>query len=234
MNASAFHRPRTMTVYQEKSASVANLMEAVALAMAEFTPIVRDGVGEVIRNGKRQQYRYATLDSLHRATKPALLKHKVVPRQDYCVSDEGVTLVTSLSLGDEYVCSVLPLRQYEDQQRQKAHMSYMRRTAYEGILCLSAEDDSDGADEQLTPGDSAAEKSVNGVPERLMWKQQEQLAKQAIAEAKNAAAVEDILVKVKRKIEACDMDPHSIGVMEELATNRINELRNSNKKEVAK
>lgn len=34
----AFHRPRKLTVYLEKSPSVKNLMENLAKAMAEFSP----------------------------------------------------------------------------------------------------------------------------------------------------------------------------------------------------
>lgn len=230
----AFHRPRKLTVYLEKSPSVRNLMENLAKAMAEFSPIVRDGKGKVIRHNREVEYRYATLDSLHRSTKPALLKYGVVPRQDYCVSDEGVTLVTSLSCGDEFVCSTLPIRQYEDQQRLKAHMSYMRRTAYEGILCLSAEDDGDGAEESAPEGSAAAEPAKNGVPVNRMWQTQESLAHRAIEGAKTQASLEDLMSKVRKKISDGDMDPHSLGRLEEIAESRMAELRPAKQKEVAK
>lgn len=219
-----YHRPMRMTVYREKSASVQQLMERVAKAMAEFTPIVRDGEGEVVRNGKRVKYRYATLDSLHRSTKPALLKYGVVPLQEYCVSNEGVTLVTTLAYGDQFISSTLPIRQYEDQQRLKAHKSYMRRTAYEALLCLSAEDDGDGAEEHLTEG-AAAEPTINGLPARQVWRMQNDLAVRAIEKATTPAEVEDTLSKVRGKIAAGDMDPHCIGRMEEVGNARIAVLK---------
>lgn len=212
---STFQAPRRMSIYREKSASVAKLMPALAKAMAEFQPIAKDGGGTVIRDGNKVKYRYASLESLHRSTKPALLKYGVVPSQEYCLSDEGVTLVTTLSLGDEFISSTLPIRQYDDQQRLKAHKSYMRRTAYEAILCLSAEDDSDGMDEHLPEGDTAAAPPVNGVPAGKLWAQQLMLAKQAIAKAETPAALDDILSRVRKKIDDHDMDPHSIGPVEE-------------------
>lgn len=228
MERSSFSRPRRMLVYKEQSQTVSKLMTALAAAMSEFTPIARDGEGEVVRNGRRQKYRYATLDSLHRSTKPALLKAGVVPVQEYCVSDEGVTLVTSLHCGEEFIASVLPIRQYEDQQRLKAHMSYMRRTAYEGILCLSSEDDSDGQDEKLPADNPAAEPRVDQVPASKMWAMQLDLATKAIGRAATEAAVEDILSKAKKKSDDGDMDPHHVGTVEELAIKRIAELRKAN------
>ena len=225
MELSSFSRPRRMTVYKEQSPTVSKLMTALAKAMAEFTPIARDGMGEVLRNGKRQTYRYSTLDSLHRATKPALLKQGVVPVQEYCVSDEGVTLVTSLHCGDEYITSVLPIRQYEDQQRLKAHMSYMRRTAYEGILCLSSEDDTDGQDERLPADHPAAEQPVDKVPAAKVWAMQLDLAAKAIAEAKTQAAVENVVARAKKKCDDGDFDPHMIGRVEDLADKRIAEIK---------
>lgn len=230
MEGSAFHRPRPLTVYREKSSSVKTLMENLAKAMSEFTPIVKDMTGVVFRKdamgrSKESKYRYASLESLHRATKPALLKHGVVPSQEYCVSDEGVTLVTTLSYGDEFISSTLPIRSFEDQQRLKAHMSYMRRTAYEGILCLSAEDDSDGADEQLPEGHAAAEPSVNGVAASQLWKQQEDRAVKAIRDAATPAALDDILATVRKKIASSDMDPHCLGRLDEAAKQRIKEIK---------
>lgn len=207
----AFPQPRkTRTVYREKSMSVAKLMPALARAMAEFTPVMRDCEGEVMRNGKRQKYRYASHDSINKATKAALLKHGVVPLQEYTLSEAGITLVTSLNLGDEFISSTLPIRQYEDSQRMKAHMSYMRRTALEGLLCLSAEDDADGQDDQ--PEAPAA---------NPVWSAQEKLARDAIAAAKTDAQVASILAKVRKKIADGDMDPHHLGHLEELGEQRV-------------
>jgi hypothetical protein len=221
-----------MSIYREKSASVAKLMPALAKAMAEFQPIAKDGSGTVIRDGRKVKYRYASLESLHRSTKPALLKHGVVPTQEYCLSDEGTTLVTTLNYGDEFISSTLPIRQYEDQQRLKAHKSYMRRTAYEAILCLSAEDDSDGSDEHLPEGDAAAAAPVNGVPAGKLWAQQLMLAKQAIAKAETSASLDDILSRVKKKIDDHDMDPHSLGPVEEAIFARRMSFLSKQKQEV--
>ena len=213
MSSLAFPQPRkSRTVYREKSMSVAKLMPALAKAMAEFLPIAKDGEGQVLRGGKMVKYRYATHDSINRSTKPALLKHGVVPSQEYCISEEGITLVTTLNFGDEYISSTLPIRQYEDSQRMKAHMSYMRRTALEGLLCLSAEDDADGADAGPQPEAAASNPT---------WAAQEKLAVDAIAGVTTVAQVKSILAKVVKKIQDGDMDPHCLGMLERVAVQRM-------------
>lgn len=220
---SEFHRPRPMTVYRERSPSVKNLMTALAKAMAEFTPVARDGEGEVIRNGRREKYRYATLDSINRSTRLALLKHGVVTLQEYCVSNEGVTLVTSLNYGEEFISSVLPIRQFEEQQRQKAHMSYMRRTAIEGLLCLSAEDDADGADEK--PTEAADNKT---------WRTNDRLCREAIAAATTPAELNEIRRKVGMKVESSEMNPDSWPTIDNLIEERMKSMKRPAAKRVEK
>lgn len=239
MEASVFHRPQRLTVYRERSASVQQLMEAVAKAELEFVPIVKDAVGVVQRrdaNGrmKDEEFKYASLESLHRSTKPALLKYGVVPMQEYCVSNEGVTLVTSLNKGDEFVSSTLPIRGYENQDQLVGHMSRMRRAGYAAILCLAAEVDAISAEPEPQQGSPAIEPSANGratagPPKGDLWARQASMAIDAIGDAKAPAVVEDILAKVRKKIEAGDMDPHCLRRMEEAGDERIKELRKPSK-----
>lgn len=239
MEASVFHRPQKLTVYRERSASVMQLMEAVAKASMEFTPVAKDAVGVVQRrdaNGrmKDEEFKYASLESLHRSTKPALLRHGVVPMQEYCVSNEGVTLVTSLNLGDQFVSSALPIRSYENQDQLVAHMSRMRRAGYAAILCLAAEVDAIAAEPEPQQEPAVTEPSANGKatavqPKGDLWSKQARMALDAIDEAKAPAAVEDILAKVRKKIEAGDMDPHCLRRMEEAGDERIKELRKPSK-----
>jgi hypothetical protein len=207
-----------MTLYLEKSASVKVLMESLAKAQLEFTPIAKDAEADVIRNGKRVKFRYATLDSLYKSTKPFLLKHGIVPRSDFVVNDEGVTLVTSLTKGDEYICSTLPIRMYEDDEKTASHMTKMTKAAYKNILSLASEEDAPPEVEQDSP-------HANAVPADKMWRQQLMLAKQAIDDAKTAATLDDILAKVKGKISSGDMDPHHLGQVEEAMKSRMATLR---------
>lgn len=220
MESSAFHRPRKLMVYLEQSASVAELNKALVKAAMEFTPVVRDCVCEKMVQGRKVKYRVATLHSLRAATMPALLKHGVFLHQDYCVSDEGVTLVTTLSYLDEFRRSTLPIRQFEDDDRQKAHMTKMRKSAYEGVLCLASEEEGE-QDEPLAEESPAAEPSRNGIAPESMWRRQLMLAKQAIADAATPAALEDIKAKVMKKIDDRDMDPHHIGQVEEAIAERF-------------
>jgi hypothetical protein len=223
MESSAFHRPRRMTVYLEQSQTVAELNKALVKAAMEFTPVVRDTTCEKMVGGRKTRYRVASLHALRAATMPALLKHGVFLHQDYCVSDEGVTLVTTLSYGDEFRCSTLPIRQYEDDDRQKAHMTKMRKSGYEGVLCLASEEEGEAVPEGDAP--AVAEPSRNGVAPAAMWRQQLMLAKQAVAEAPTSASLDDILSKVKAKIDKGDMDPHHIGQVEEAVADRFTALK---------
>lgn len=225
MEKSAFQRPRRMTLYLEKSPSVKVLMEALAKAQLEFTPIVRDAEADVIRGGKRVKYRYATLDSLYKSTKPYLLKYGIVPRSDFVVNDEGVTLVTSLTKGDEYICSTLPVRMYEDDERTASHMTKMTKAAYKNILSLASEEDAP-PEAQPEPAES------NAIPADEMWRQQLMLAKQAVGNAKTAAALEDILAKVKGKIAVGDMDPHHLAQVEEAIDARLADMKKAAPKQL--
>jgi hypothetical protein len=207
-----------MTLYLEKSASVAKLMESLAKAQLEFTPIAKDAEADVIRNGKRVKFRYATLDSLYKSTKPFLLKHGIVPRSDFVVNDEGVTLVTSLTKGDEYICSTLPVRMYEDDERTASHMTKMTKAAYKNILSLASEEDAPPEVESAPPQTVAVDHS-------RMWRSQLMLAKQAVADAKTPASLEDLLSKVKGKIDAGDMDPHHIGDVEVAIAERMKAIK---------
>lgn len=229
-----FHRPQKLMVYRERSASVAKLMPALAKAELEFAPIVRDAVGHAVRrdaNGrpKEEEFRYASLDSLHRSTKAALLRQGIVPTQEFCVSNEGITLVTALNYGDEFISSTLPVRQFENQDQLLGHMKRMRRVAYASILCIDAELDAEVED--AAPQESAViEPSQNGkAPPDLskLWVTQEQMALDAIGDAKTPAKVEDILAKVRKKIATSDMDPHCLGRMEEAGSARVKELKDA-------
>lgn len=229
MEKSSFSRPRRMLVYLEQSPSVAELNKALVKAAMEFTPIVRDTLCVKMVQGRRVEYRVASLHSLRQATIPALLRHGVFPHQDYCVSNEGVTLVTTLSYGDEFRSSTLPIRQIEDDDRQKGHMTKMRKAGYEAVLFLASEEEGNDEEPAAVPNGGgshvAAEQPVDQVPAAKMWKMQLDLATKAIAAAKTPAAAIDILDKAKKKSDDGDMDPHHVGVVEELAYKRVAELK---------
>jgi hypothetical protein len=242
MEKSVFHRPRQMLVYRERSVSLAKLIPQLCKAQAEFAPIVKDSEGCVLRrdsNGrlKEEKYRYASLESMYRGTKPALLKHQILPTQEFCLSDEGVTLITCLTYGDEFVSSVLPIRQYDNQDQQIGHVKRMRRMAYASLLCLAVEDEPSLDDEAPAVEEPAAEgESAQQAKPDEMWRQQERLALKALEEADTPASVETILSKVRKKIAGMDMDPHCLGRMESAGETRLVELRKkakSNGKPVA-
>lgn len=225
-----FHKPRRLMVYLEQSESVKELNEAVVKAAMEFTPIARDTNCEKMVQGRKVKYRIASLNALRAATMPYLLKHGVLLHQDYCVSDEGVTLVTSLSLGDQYRRSTLPIRQYEDDDRQKAHMTKMRKAGYEAILCLASEEEDDVPQPAVEQPATAADQNGRAPFSAMAWKHQTIRAKDAVRDCKTVAEAEDILRKVKNKISIGDMDPHCIAELEELVIARIAALQKDSAK----
>lgn len=208
-------RPRRFVLYREKSETVGKLMKALAKASLEFTPIEKDCEEKVIRNGKLQVYRYASIRSILRSCKPALAAAGINLVTEYSISDEGVTQITMLQLEDEYISSCLPIRHNDDLRKQKAEQTLKRRIALEGLLCIAAGDDDDGA---AATDDQPAEDG------NAFWREQLTRAKKAIADATTPAQVHEIVSKVKVKIDKGEMDPHSIGVVEIAAKDRLSQV----------
>ena len=208
-------RPRRFVVYREKSQSVKELMMALAAASLEFSPIEKDCEERVIRNGKLQTYRYASIKSILKSCKPALSKAGINIVTEYSISDEGVTQITMLQLGDQYISSCLPIRHNDDLRRQKAEQTLKRRISLEGLLCIAAGDDDDGA---------AASDDEPAADGNAFWREQLNRAKKAIADATTAAQVSEVVSKVVGKIDKSEMDPHCIGVVEAAAKDRISQL----------
>lgn len=208
-------RPRRYVLYREKSETVKELMTALAAASLEFSPIEKDCEERVVRNGKLQIYRYASIKSILKSCKPALSKAGINIVTEYSNSDEGVTQITMLQLGDQYISSVLPIRHNDDLRKQKAEQTLKRRISLEGLLCIAAGDDDDGA---AATDDQPAEDG------NAFWREQLTRAKKAIADATTAAQVNEVVSKVKSKIDKGEMDPHSIGTVEIAAKDRLSQM----------
>lgn len=208
-------RPRRFSLYREKSESVKGLMTALAKASLEFLPIERDCEERVVRNGKVQTYRYASIGSILRSCKPALCKHEILLLTEYSISDEGVTQITAIQHGDEYISSALPIHDHKDLRVAKAEKTLKRRIALEGLLCIAAMDDDDGA---AVSNDQPAEDG------NQFWREQYRRAVETLNKATTSAQVAETVGKVRVKIDRGDMDPHCIGPIEELADKRLKEL----------
>lgn len=136
--------------HQDHSDSIAKLVEALAKAQLEFQPILKESENPAFARGN-QKAKYASLDAVINATRPALAKHGLVlfqlPKVDY--DAKRLTLVSKLahSSGEWIENSfVLPAI---NQQGFTAHsvgsaLTYARRYAWQAVTGCVAEEDDDG------------------------------------------------------------------------------------------
>lgn len=206
-------------VYREKSQSTGQLVEAMCQASLEFQPLVYDETGY---DEDGNEYRYASLNAINKATKPALCKYSLYLHTDYGFDEEGMYATAVLEhKSGEFIASFIRIKEYLSIHRQKAAMTLMRRAAVEGLLNLSAEPDTDAracAEEDRQQAQAAA---VEIDPKAV---RREEMARQAIEVADTPARVEEVMGKVRHMIEAGMMLGASMNVLEPVATARLNEL----------
>lgn len=201
-------------VYREKSSTTGKLVEAMAKATSEFEPLQFDQTGT---DEDGREYRYASLAAINKATKKALSNHGLWLHCDYGFDDSGVYAVAVLEHDSgEFVASTLPIPPYLSIHRQKAAMTLMRRAAVEGLLGLSAEVDDDA---KCCAGEEPSAAEANP-----KWIENERLARQAIAEAKEPTKLDSVLEKVAIKVRKGHMDPDVIDALNELADARRSEI----------
>lgn len=130
------------------------LAEALVAAQAELpTALKRDADGEV--NGRA--YKYMTLDKLIEATRPILTKHGLTISQFPTMIErvpEGMvpalrTRIThEHALFSESIEDTMPLYLTEKtMQGLGAAITYARRYAWQSVLGIAAEEDTDAKDE---------------------------------------------------------------------------------------
>lgn len=134
-----------------RSDSIAELATALALAQMEFKPIVKD------KDNPLYNRKYADLNSLVEATRPALAKNGLSVMQfPATVKDKAVTVTTMLvHSSGEFIAHDLTLPAYQqlkrlddgsvpirfDAQTIGIATTYGRRYGYGSILSLAADDD---------------------------------------------------------------------------------------------
>jgi hypothetical protein len=200
---------RRMSVYRDKSDGTGKLMSALAAAQAKFAPIERETEAD--------WGMFASLNSMIRATKPALTDHGLAVHNEYQCIDGQLYLVTVLTHGesDEWVSSLLPIKTMDDTQDTVAYMTTMRRVNYAAILCLAPEDEK-RAEQAIANADAKAASEDKD--------EQYRLAKDAIAAAMNAERLASILAKAESRAAAGKMDPAHIPELLKSAQKREKEL----------
>ena len=123
------------------------LYTALSKAQGEFAEIKKSEDGQI----GNQRFRYADLDQLIKATRPALTKHDLAVIQ--LLSTEGsdnfviTTLVHSSgqSISSKQIIEKSQCVRVQDYGKAS---SYLRRYGYSAILCLAADADLDSPDDQ--------------------------------------------------------------------------------------
>ena len=130
-----------------KSDNIQDLFAALGKAQSEFDPILKDSKNPLYNS------KYADLDGVIKATQHILLNNNLVisqpPVSDLGIKGVGVSTILVHTLTGQYIGSdlLLPAIGYGkdkseryDAQTGTAAVTYARRTAYLGIIGMSAED----------------------------------------------------------------------------------------------
>ena len=124
------------------------LAEALVAAQAELPcALGKDADGQI---GQRS-YRYLTLDKLIEATRPILSKHGLAISQNPIMVQNGEHVVPALRTtlvhkdGEQTATDPMPLYLSEKtMQGLGAAITYARRYAWQSVLGIAAEEDTDG------------------------------------------------------------------------------------------
>jgi len=205
---------RKIFLYREKSDHTGELYTALAAATMAFLPVEKDTDGEFGR--------YASLSSLHRSTKLQCAEVGLVVTGETTPIDGVINLAATLVHGpsDQWVCSVVGIRDNGDIRRTLADIGWWRRTHYALLLNLTAEAEGESLPPSTTvEGEDSQPAASNGD-----WLIQQQLAVDAITTATTTARINKILARVRDKIVAGDMNPHGLGALEAMAQQRFENI----------
>lgn len=183
----------------------AELYSALIKAQGEFGPIAKNREGQ---NGNRL-FKYADLDELIQKTRPALVANGLAVMQPIQKTSQGHLLVTKLihSSGASEE-SVIDLgADYPDVKVYGATLTFMRRYAYQAILCISADDDLDNAPEAPLASAQGKQPSQKQPVDPLFYSQElfdKNLPDWKAAVAAKKTTPERIIQKVESKSHLTD------------------------------
>lgn len=133
-----------MTVPPAVRTGTPKLAAALAKAQGAFSPIVKNRAVTIYsaKNNSSYTFRYADLEELLNATRPALAANGLAIVQEIVngllrtvlMHESGEERVSDLQLGSSGS---------DDIKTFGAKISYLRRYAYQSMLCLAADDDLD-------------------------------------------------------------------------------------------
>lgn len=144
----------------------AQLFAALAKAQAEFPAIPKNRTVTIRhKSGAQHSFRYAELDTIIAATRPALSKHGLSVLQPID-GDKLTTVVTHEGGGT--IKSVMQMPHMEaDLKIYGAALSYLRRYQYQAMLCLAPDDDIDEITELPSQLTDEQKETADGFSEQI-------------------------------------------------------------------
>lgn len=201
-------------VYREESATTGEITPALIAAAQEYLPVELDEEGR--RDGRA--YRYASLNSIRRATLAANCKHGLFVNHVYSENDRGeyVTTVIRHTSG-EFIASTSPVRNMEDQQAHKGGKTFLCRTHTEGLLGIITERDDDGA--------SGVKEVAADAEQMKRWDQTLSLALNSIASAKTSTEIVKFTSIARNRVETGMLAPNAMQAINEACKVRMSQLK---------
>lgn len=130
-------------VITEQSAEIGQLFKALALAQGEFSEIKKNRkVSVTMKSGGSYTFRYATLDSITAATRPALSKNGL--STSAWVKGEWLTVMLAHESGQWKSSRVKVGVPNGDWQAYGSALTYSRRHVMSAMLDVAADEDDDG------------------------------------------------------------------------------------------
>lgn len=157
-------------VTEEDRSALAELVTELAAAQAEFLAVKKSRTANVTtRTGPSYSYRYASLDDILAATRPALAKHGIALTQDVTNEPGAVHLTTVLRRGTaELRFGPFTLPADGGAQAIGSALTYARRYQLAAALAIAAEEDDDGATASPTEDIRAEQKAATKASETQM------------------------------------------------------------------
>lgn len=144
----------------EADNKMAALYAALSKAQGEFAPLAKNRTVTIkTKQGYSYEFRYADLEAVLAATRPALAANGLAVIQRIApVAGSNVNhLITTLVHADGgHIESAvnLPAENYGDIKNFGAAISYLRRYAYTALVCVAADDDLDEDGQEPSDGQS--------------------------------------------------------------------------------
>lgn len=142
---------KVFTLMDRCPAGTGKLAEALAKAIPNIAPLVRNRVSHFAKKDKSGQPipDYADLAQCHKAASKALAEQQLVVVQTVTNNTDGemVLLTQLIHSSGQYIDSYMPIKANQaNPQAVASAITYARRTAYCAIIGMAADDDDDGAD----------------------------------------------------------------------------------------